>query len=147
MKIISHRGNLYGIKNEYENNPIYIEQALKLGFDVEVDVWHIDNKFYLGHDIPQYFINSSWLIDNSNFLWCHAKNTEALFELFKLKVHCFWHETDKITITNRGIPWCYPNTFIENGITVCLGVDKINTNIYGICTDYPVEWQKLLLEI
>lgn len=142
MKIISHRGNINGSELNRENKPWAIDECLFYGFDVEVDVWYIDNKFYLGHDIPQYLINSSWLIDNSKFLWCHAKNTEALFELFKLKVHCFWHETDKITITNQGIPWCYPNTFIENGITVCLGVDKINTNIYGICTDYPVEWKK-----
>lgn len=147
MKIISHRGNLYGKKIEYENTPNYIEQAFYAGFDVEVDLWFIDDNFYLGHDIPIHLIESSWLISNSNFLWCHAKNIEAFYKLFCLKLNCFWHEKDKITITSKGIPWCYPGTFVKNGITVCLETAKIDKNIYGICTDYPIEWQKILLEI
>ena len=49
-KIISHRGNLIGVKPECENNPTYIDQAIAEGFDVEIDVWFIDGEFFLGHD-------------------------------------------------------------------------------------------------
>ena len=52
MILISHRGNILGRKKQLENNPNYIDNALKLGYDVEVDVWSIDKQFYLGHDEP-----------------------------------------------------------------------------------------------
>jgi len=50
FKFISHRGNLAGPMPEFENRPDYIDNALDLGFDVEVDLWSYDNKFFLGHD-------------------------------------------------------------------------------------------------
>ena len=43
MILISHRGNLNG-KTDDENKPKYIEEAFSQGFDVEVDVWYIDNQ-------------------------------------------------------------------------------------------------------
>ena len=42
MKLISHRGNILGRKKQLENNPNYIENTLKLGYDVEIDVWSVD---------------------------------------------------------------------------------------------------------
>ena len=71
MILISHRGNLRGRIPKYENNPSYIEKALKEGFDVEIDVWYKDNEWYLGHDEPTYHINMNWLRNKK--LWCHAK--------------------------------------------------------------------------
>ena len=38
MILISHRGNINGPNPEMENNPEYIQKALDLGYDVEVDV-------------------------------------------------------------------------------------------------------------
>lgn len=143
MKIISHRGNLNGRVEQKENEPSYVMQAIDRGFDVEVDVWFVENSFFLGHDFPQHMINPNWLMKKS--LWCHAKNVDAFCKMMSMNINCFWHETDKITITSKGIPWCYPNTFIENGITVCLGTDRIDKNIFGICTDYPLHWEKILL--
>ena len=50
MILISHRGNIDG-KNIYDENSVpYTEKALKLGFDVEIDVWFMENNFFLGHD-------------------------------------------------------------------------------------------------
>jgi hypothetical protein len=37
--LYAHRGNLFGPKPELENTPDYIDQAIKFGFKVEVDVW------------------------------------------------------------------------------------------------------------
>jgi len=51
---ISHRGNINGRIEEAENRPDYIEDTLRLGYDVEVDVWFLDGKFYLGHDEALY---------------------------------------------------------------------------------------------
>ena len=54
----------------------------------------------------------------------------------KTNHHWFWHENDKITITSKGEIWCFPNIYVENGITVMLGLTKEFPNIKGICTDY-----------
>lgn len=46
MKIISHRGNLNGPSPKTENTPEQIDFALKKGFDVEIDLWKINDKFF-----------------------------------------------------------------------------------------------------
>ena len=79
MILISHRGNIDGKIPEYENNPNYIEAALGLGYDVEVDVWFVDGKFMLGHDEPQYETDYKFLMNEK--LWCHAKHLDSLFEI------------------------------------------------------------------
>ena len=56
--LISHRGNTVGKLELYENEPSYIHKTLLEGFDVEVDIWYIENNWYLGHDNPQYKIVS-----------------------------------------------------------------------------------------
>ena len=50
MRLISHRGNINGRIRELENLPDYIDAAINLGYDVEVDLWLEGEKFYLGHD-------------------------------------------------------------------------------------------------
>lgn len=140
MKIISHRGNLKGKCTKEENNPLYIDFALLKKIDVEVDVWYINGYFFLGHDEPCFSIKDSWLMDRSKKIWCHVKNLEAIEPLNRLKnIHYFCHESDKVTLTNKGIPWCYPGVFLKTGITVQLKYKNI-PKIYGICTDYPLSW-------
>ena len=136
MILISHRGNLDGKKEKLENHPDYIEDAIKKGFDVEIDVWFINNNFFLGHDKPQFKVNSKFLENRK--LWCHSKNSDALKELSKLNCHFFWHNTDDYTITSRGFIWIYPGKpILKNGI--CVKAEKIK-NIYfdckGICSDF-----------
>lgn len=135
MLIISHRGNLHGRDKGKENHPDYILQAIEYGFDVEVDVWLKNNNLFLGHDKPQYKINLKFLKNKK--LWCHAKNFEAFSLLFKEKIHVFWHEKDKFTLTSKNIIWCYPNNYMPGGITVCLKYKQVPSFIKGVCTDYP----------
>lgn len=61
MILISHRGNIDGKKPHLENQPDYIDEAIALGYDVEIDVWLIDGVLFLGHDAPQYEISDVWL--------------------------------------------------------------------------------------
>jgi hypothetical protein len=144
MKIISHRGNLNGRNPELENNPDYILSAISAGYEVEIDVWYVDGILKLGHDFPQYPVSISWIKQFP--LWCHAKNTEAFQFLLNEKIHCFWHERDKFTLTSCGIPWCYPGNWIYNGITVIFNdslIDfKIPQFILGICVDNPIAWNQ-----
>jgi len=144
MIIISHRGNLTGPNIEKENNPDYILNTLNKGYDVEIDVWFYKNNFYLGHDSPIYKIDNNFLINKK--LWCHAKNIKAIEKMMDYDIHYFWHETDKMTITNLNIPWCFPDVFVKNGITVVLNKNKniFNKKCYGICTDYVNYYSNLL---
>ena len=47
---ISHRGNIDGRIINEENSPEYILTALSRGYEVEIDVWFVDDSFHLGHD-------------------------------------------------------------------------------------------------
>lgn len=144
MKIIAHRGNINGPSIE-ENKPDYILSAIKLGFDVEIDVWIIENKIFLGHDNPQYKVDLSFLTSIKDFSWFHSKNKEALEFLLKNNFHTFWHQEDDYTITSNGIIWAYPN-HSTTGIYVMPELNNtiINKNCIGICTDYCVIYQNSL---
>jgi len=81
LKLISHRGNLFGPELSLENTHSYVEKAIELGFDVEIDIWYLDStkSFYLGHDKPENEASISWIKNFGNSLWIHCKNNEALF--------------------------------------------------------------------
>jgi hypothetical protein len=139
MIYISHRGNLDGKNVSLENKPDYVEGALREGYDVEVDVWFQDNKWYLGHDEATYRVDFSW-IDKHPHLWLHCKNLEALAKLAEEDVihNYFWHETDKVTLTSNAYIWAYPNVKInsEYAITVLPELDNTSVSGFGgICSD------------
>ena len=137
MKIISHRGNISGRNIELENHPCYIKSALDKGYDVEVDVWCINNKWMLGHDEPVHYIDISFL--RSEKIWCHAKNLIALNLMISEGVHCFWHEQDDYTLTSKNYIWTYPNKNITpRSVIVYRDIDeqkKLSIKPYGVCID------------
>lgn len=142
MILISHRGNLEGSIGSMENNPEYVDKAILMGYDVEVDVWYIDSKFFLGHDSPQYEVQLDWFIQRKNNLWLHSKNVESLifFQKNSCDLNFFWHENDKVTMTSKSFIWAYPGTQpIENSIAVLPEVfnDELKSCI-GICSDYII---------
>lgn len=141
MILISHRGNLNGPNEHLENSPSYILEALNYGFDVEVDVWYKNNKFFLGHDFPIYEIGVDFLTNDR--LWCHAKNVEAIIEMKKYVIHYFWYEKDTITLTSKNYIWSYPNKCaIKNSIVVLPEVYNTNIeNVRGICSDYITNYK------
>ena len=140
MILISHRGNTTGPNPEKENHPDYIENALRQGYDVEVDMWYTD-KLMFGHDYPQYKVDQYlFLITWRDKLWVHCKNIEAV-NFFKKEhslVKYFWHETDTIALTSQNDIWAYPGKQpILNSIAVMpeLNQDDIS-HCKGICSDY-----------
>jgi hypothetical protein len=138
MKIIAHRGNLRG-PSPAENHPYYIKTALNRGFDVEVDVWLWDDKIYLGHDEPGYRLQNTIPFLQHPGIWAHAKNIGAMDFMLKNSIHCFWHEQDKLTLTSRGIPWCYPGTYIERGVFLHQ-LPVADMKPYGLCTDWALNY-------
>lgn len=137
--LISHRGNVNEKNISYENNPNYISTALQLEFNVEIDLWRINSKLYLGHDSPQYIIDENYIL-NEKF-WIHIKNSEAMEYCSNIdNINYFWHNTDDYTLTSFGFIWTYPNKKILSK-SIAMIPNKINDinhllNCSGICNDY-----------
>ena len=143
MIYISHRGNLEGRNEKWENHPDYIMKALDKGYDVEIDVWYKDSLFYLGHDEPLHKIDVGFL--KKNGLWCHAKNVEVLNIMLSYSdIHCFWHQEDDVTLTSRNFLWTYPGKRLTaNSICVLPEKnDEIPKKCLGICSDSIVYYKE-----
>jgi hypothetical protein len=137
MILISHRGNIDGKQPNLENAPYYINNTLKMGYNVEIDVWWYKDNFYLGHDEPMYKVEIKYLQDYR--LWCHAKNIEAVIEFQKYPhIHYFWHQEDDICLTSKNYIYAYPGKQpIKNSIAVLPELYNDDLSICkGICSDY-----------
>jgi hypothetical protein len=141
MILISHRGNINGPNKSMENSPLYIMEALNKGYNVEVDVWYINNYFWLGHDGPCYKTNYKFLMDEK--LWCHAKNLDALIQMKKYAIHYFWHENDTVTLTSKNYIWAYPGKQpIKNSIAVMPELYKEDVSLCrGVCSDFIIQYK------
>jgi hypothetical protein len=149
MKIIAHRGNVFGPNLKEENSEEYILKAISAGLDVEVDVWEIDNKLYLGHDEPTYLTSKDFLYKISQSAWFHAKNINALNFLLSNLLHCFTHDKDEATLTSQGFIWTnVGKKLINPNISVMVMpelstkqyFDQYKNNVMAICTDYASEY-------
>lgn len=147
MKFISHRGNLSGPISSEENNPEKIKHCLSLGYDVEIDIWNVNEKFYLGHDEPNHEVSLEFLVNKS--LWCHAKNLQSLHSMLQVKnINCFWHQNDDYTLTSHGYIWVFPNKpLIKNCIALIgnntLYSEKELQECYAICGDSVEKYLKV----
>ena len=135
---ISHRGNLMGRIPNNENHPNYIDEAINAGFDVEVDMWWVDGRVYLGHDEPTYEVDNEWLVDRVDKLWIHCKNVELLNWIRSTILHYFWHEEDTVTLTSKQYMWAYPGKQpIIGSIAVMPEIHNENiSKCIGVCADY-----------
>jgi hypothetical protein len=137
--LISHRGNVHGPDSDRENSESYIEEALRKNYHVEIDVWSVKDKLFLGHDEPQYRTDIGFLSQSG--LWIHCKNVEALsyFSRFHSKLNFFWHQADRYTLTSHKYIWAYPGAPIINTCVAVLPETVCNWDIskaIGICSDY-----------
>lgn len=142
MIYISHRGNTNGRIEEAENKPTYIDDAIHLGYHVEIDVWFVDGNWWLGYDKPKYQISTEWLEERQDNLWIHCKNVDAMVELESGNKHYdgfnfFWHETDTLTLTSLSFIWAYPGKQpIKGSIAVMPEIyNEDVSQCYGICSD------------
>ena len=143
---IAHRGNIFGPNPLQENQPSYIQQALDLGYNVEVDAWLIQDTFYLGHDKPEYIVHADFFL-NSN-MWVHCKNLAALDELIlEPDVNCFAHDNDNFVLTSKCYIWVFPakRTLTSNCVAVL--PEKVRNwdlkKCAAICTDYVLSYEKM----
>lgn len=145
MILIAHRGLFEGPNLNKENNPEQIELALSLGYDCEVDVWYQNKEWWLGHDKPQYKVDSSFV--GKHGLWIHCKNLDALYEFSTspIQFEYFWHQEDDFTLTSSQYIWTYPGKMLtRNSISVqpertpdqWEWTKKCSHSIGGVCTKF-----------
>ncbi len=149
MRFIAHRGNTVGPNESLENNPDYVVNALKSGFDAEVDLRFRLEKMYLGHDEPQYEINKEWLFLHSSSLWVHCKDSASLDFCINNGIHCFFHDIDAYTITSKGFVWAYPGVDIASNLCISVMPERKEglaglqfKKYYGTCSDYVRELEE-----
>ena len=144
--LIAHRGNLSGRMPEIENSPGYIDIALEEGFDVEVDIWSVNDDLFLGHDLPQYGTTLEWLAERSGRLWIHCKNAAAVRRMSETHLNWFFHESDPYTLTSHGFIWGYPGVepVGEKFISLWFEAEKPSTTEpdyqYAFCGDFIANW-------
>jgi len=157
MIIIAHRGNLHGISPSRENEPDCIEEAIRAGFHVEIDLRvypTIDGgyRYCLGHDEPRYDVTHEWLKNDKLFI--HCKNVEALLYCnYYGHKHYFSHDKDDVTLTSSGYFWTYPDNRIQltrQSIPVVyhrrdpIWDYRALIRCAGVCTDDPFYYQSIL---
>lgn len=160
MRIISHRGNIFGPNPQKENKPEYICEAIDKGFDCEVDVWFNGSGYnygwWLGHDKEQHKISLNFLLRLRKKLFIHAKSIKTLEELIRIdnqmswwsklfggKLEYFFHDQDDCTLTSKKFIWTFPkvkNYLYKTSIAVM--PERADDwyglmTCYGVCTDYP----------
>jgi hypothetical protein len=142
MRLIAHRGNIYGPNPEKENTVEYIVAALFEGYDVEIDIRFMSNKFYLGHDIPQE--ECSIAILQRTDTWIHAKDIITLHECMMHGFpNVFFHDRDDVVLTSSGYLWTFPGKELTTrSIQVMPEISNHNFNDYcfGICSDRVGEY-------
>jgi hypothetical protein len=145
MILISHRGNIIGPNKSKENSLDYIQDAINLGLDVEVDLWVTGNDLFLGHDYPQYKVSFEWLRKRYHCLWIHCKNIESISYLKSniVQLNYFWHENDTLTLTSEGYIWSYPGKQpIKNSIAVLPELNNDDVSLCsGICSDFILNYK------
>jgi len=142
MKLISHRGNVNGRFESHENEPNYIDIAIKSGYDVEVDVWCNNDMLYLGHDKPEYGIDFRWFRDRIIKLWVHCKDLDSLYLLNNIGYgfNYFYHDKDDFTLTSTNNIWTYPGKILTPN-SICVLPEQSDYSMkqlsecYGICSD------------
>ena len=142
MRIISHRGNLNGPTSR-ENEPKYICEALDKGFEVEVDLWMSNGKFFFGHDFLQYEVGLPFLLQQG--LWIHCKNLAALEYLSHHRgVISFGHKQDDFILTSKGHILLPPQMgYHKNCITMMPELNKAAKMVddcAGVITDFAATY-------
>ena len=134
---IAHRGNISG-KTNRENQQEYLLHAIESGYDVEFDLWRINESLFLGHDEPQYPVKEDFLLEVGHAAWIHCKNLDALYFLNTTFPHLnyFWHQDDSYTLTSQGYIWTYPgNAVTDKSVIVDLSGKEKYDDVYAISSD------------
>ena len=152
MFFISHRGNIDTVNEDEENRLDYIDNAIELGYDVEIDLREHNGKYYLGHDAPDHPVTLSWLLQRKAQLWIHTKDINALVYCRDKPLNFFFHEKERHTLISNGLIWTHDLTECTSLSVIPLISEKLPKNeteeyahVAGICSDYISHYREILL--
>jgi hypothetical protein len=135
-KILLHRGN-NGLDTLNENHPSTINIRNSEGYAVECDIWFRVDKWYLGHDTPEYEVMDLevFLSERSNLI--HAKDGETFAKLLKycrergFNNEIFYHTSEDYVLSTRGNIIAYPGNELYSG-SFCMMPESMGRNITDI---------------
>lgn len=150
MLYISYRGIIDGNNYQDANTPSQLGKALGSGFSCMIDVWKVDDKFYLGNDQPITEVTSKYL--QGNRWWINARNVAMQTWLptqnIKLYPNYFWFSTPTppppSTTASNGkliVPGTVPIT--NNSVVFLPEINDtslfstVNLKCYGVITSNP----------
>jgi hypothetical protein len=104
--IISHLGNTHGRQPEQENTLPYIQQALKEGWHVCVDVCFRNGGFLLPNAAGFHVAPPALL--SKQRVWCRASDPETADALCNIAAHCFLVSREFMSLTSAQFIWTLP---------------------------------------
>lgn len=148
-KIIIHRSQLH--QNTPENTLLGMNECLHSGFSAEIDVYLIDGRYFIGHDLDNLATVKFEEIDKANVFihmkslnFTHTKNADL-----------FYMEDDPVTLTLKGRQWVNAHVSHQNKNTVICSNELIGgqfdhekniqalKNDAWVCTKFGVELYRL----
>ena len=151
-RILAHRANFAG-PGSGENRREAIRVCVRLGFDIELDVWAVGGSLWAGHDGPIWECDPCDLRSMPGFV--HAKNINAALILATLHVPYFCLERDQFAVTSTGEIWTNYGAESTTRSILCspelVGASEPIPDFFarmgpcaGVCTDYPALYEKLI---
>ena len=152
LKLYAHRANVSG-PGSGENRLDAVQECLRQGLGVEVDVWGEGDALLVGHE-PGGWRAARGALEHP-LIMCHAKNLEAVRTLQARGAQFFCLEQDAFALCSNGLIWanygCAPSPSAIMCSPELVGaaerpeafLDRVAV-AYGICTDYPLHYLKQL---
>jgi hypothetical protein len=135
---IANKGNLFGVIESVENTQEYLEEAIKAGFLVKVDLWVINGKMCSGENYPSYKISFNDILNPSKILF-QTRNSAAFSYIIENGFHGFT-DGSKFSFTSKGIPISHGSSATDKTIVFFPEnepYEKIkNMDILGVCGDF-----------
>jgi hypothetical protein len=141
--IISHLGNIDGRNPDKENNPVYVEKALKAGWHVCVNVFFVNGGFILPHaggnsPMPPSFFSKPRV-------WARAFNTDTADALCNINAHSIMFTGEFPALTSAQFIWTPPpHTLTARAIAY---LPEIEDNGWldlaepaGLCSNEPASY-------
>ena len=139
---IAHRGLINGPNHTIENSMTTVTEWCRQGLSSEIDIWWHREAFWIGHDEPREPVSPEFL--RSEYLWIHAKNSEAFYHLQKLSnekgwgLRIFYHTDEDFALTTTGETIILPGLPDVEGWTYMMPeIGFVIPTIAGkICSDF-----------
>ena len=141
--IISHLGNIDGRQPEKENTLPYIQDALKAGWHVCVDVVFRNGGFLFPSDRGNY--NAPPALLSKQRIWCRAFDPETMDALCNINAHCFLASRDFISLTSSLFLWTLPpHALADRSIAAYPELAEpdwlTNFDPAGLCSNEPARY-------